>query len=199
MYDWIDWDSVPEVLTKDQFYRICHISKQTARYLLQSGMVPCEYSGKKTRCYKIKKADVQAYLHKRGVYPERYAAPAGWYGCRESLGLPKKLSPELSFKMRAYYEALLCDYPDVMTVQQIVKLTGYAKTTINDWCCQGRIRSFTKNRTHYIPKAFLSDFFCSEGFRNISRKTKWHIHTIREFQSLLKKESRDWRKVSDNA
>ena len=51
----INWDSIPDIITKDQLYRICHISKSTALYLLRSGKIPCEYNGKKTRCYKIKK------------------------------------------------------------------------------------------------------------------------------------------------
>ena len=62
----INWDAVPDVITKDQLYRICHISKSTALYLLQSGKIPCEYTGRKTRCYKIKKADVIAYLENGG-------------------------------------------------------------------------------------------------------------------------------------
>jgi len=75
----IDWDSVPDVMNKDQFYRLCHISKSTALHLLKSGKVPCEWTGKKTRCYKIKKEDVRAYLEERAVYPELYSAPRGWY------------------------------------------------------------------------------------------------------------------------
>ncbi len=51
----INWDSIPEIITKDQLYKICHISKSTALYLLRSGKIPCEYNGKKTRCYKIKR------------------------------------------------------------------------------------------------------------------------------------------------
>ena len=42
----IDWDSVPEVMNKEQFFRIRHISKSTALHLLKSGKVPCEWSGK---------------------------------------------------------------------------------------------------------------------------------------------------------
>ena len=60
----VNWDSVPEVMNKEQFFRICHISKSTALHLLKSGKVPCEWSGKKTRCYKIRKEDVKAYLEK---------------------------------------------------------------------------------------------------------------------------------------
>ena len=68
----VNWDSVPEVMNKEQFFRICHISKSTALYLLKSGKVPCEWSGKKTRCYKIRKEDVKAYLEERAIFPETH-------------------------------------------------------------------------------------------------------------------------------
>lgn len=71
----VNWDSVPEVMNKEQFFRICHISKSTALHLLKSGKVPCEWSGKKTRCYKIRKEDVKAYLEERAIFPELYSAP----------------------------------------------------------------------------------------------------------------------------
>lgn len=55
-------DALPATITKDQFYRICHISKRHAKYLLDSGLVKCVDSGKKTRKYKIEIKDVLAYL-----------------------------------------------------------------------------------------------------------------------------------------
>lgn len=42
----INWESIPDIITKDQLYQICHISKSTALYLLRSGKIPCEYTGK---------------------------------------------------------------------------------------------------------------------------------------------------------
>ena len=27
----INWDEIPDIITKDQLYRICHISKSTAK------------------------------------------------------------------------------------------------------------------------------------------------------------------------
>ena len=39
----INWDSIPDIITKDQLYQICHISKSTALYLLRSGKIPCEW------------------------------------------------------------------------------------------------------------------------------------------------------------
>lgn len=73
----INWDEIPEILSKEQFYKLCHISKTTALHLLRNGIVPCSNSGMKTRCYKIKKVDVQEYLSKRAIFPEAYSAPSG--------------------------------------------------------------------------------------------------------------------------
>ena len=52
----------PEYITKDQMYRICHISKKTCLFLLESGLVPNIDSGKKTRRFKIKTVDVIQYI-----------------------------------------------------------------------------------------------------------------------------------------
>ncbi|MFQ7772434.1 MAG: helix-turn-helix domain-containing protein [Anaerovoracaceae bacterium] len=74
-FELIKWDDIFDVIDKEQFYKICHISKSTARYLLQSGKVPCKYIGKRTRCYKIKKEDVIDYLKDRKVLAESCSAP----------------------------------------------------------------------------------------------------------------------------
>ena len=69
----------PEYITKDQMYRICHISKKTCLFLLESGLVPNIDSGKKTRRFKIKTVDVIQYLKDRDDYPELFKAPDGFY------------------------------------------------------------------------------------------------------------------------
>ena len=154
----IDWDSVPDVMNKDQFYRLCHISKSTALHLLKSGKVPCEWTGKKTRCYKIKKEDVKAYLEERAVYPELYSAPRGWYGGHYVAKLSKELPEDVLRQMHDYYAKLLSKYKDVVTVQEVVALTGYAKTTINNWCNHGELKSFRKGQLFTYRKSFSSTF-----------------------------------------
>ena len=106
----VNWDSVPEVMNKEQFFRICHISKSTALHLLKSGKVPCEWSGKKTRCYKIRKEDVKAYLEERAIFPELYSAPKGWYGTHYVARLSKELPEDTLRQMHDYYEKLLRKY-----------------------------------------------------------------------------------------
>lgn len=182
----IDWDSVPDVMNKDQFYRLCHISKSTALHLLKSGKVPCEWTGKKTRCYKIKKEDVRAYLEERAVYPELYSAPRGWYGGHYVAKLSKELPDNVLRQMHGYYAKLLSKYKDVVTIQDVVALTGYAKTTVNNWCNRGQLKSFRKGQLFYIPKIFLIGFFCSLTFRSITRKSLWHIQTLNDFQRKMK-------------
>lgn len=60
--------------------------------------------------------------------------------------------------MHGYYAKLLSKYKDVVTVQDVVALTGYAKTTVNNWCNRGELKSFRKGQLFYIPKIFLIDF-----------------------------------------
>ena len=43
----IDWETVPDIITKEQVRCICHMSKSTAMYFLKSGKLHCTYSGKK--------------------------------------------------------------------------------------------------------------------------------------------------------
>ena len=157
----VNWDSVLEVLNKEQFFCTCHISKSTALHLLKSGKVPFEWSGKKTRCYKIRKEDVKAYLDERAIFPELYSAPKGWYGTHYVARLSKELPEDTLRQMHGYYEKLLRKYPDVVTVKDVVALTGYTLTTVHNWCSRGSLKSFQKGLKFCIPKIFLVDFFCS--------------------------------------
>ena len=190
--DAINWDDIPDIITKDQLYRICHISKSTALYLLKSGKIPCEYTGKRTRCYKIKKEDVIAYLQDRKVFPECYSAPASWYRGNYEIKMEEEIPAFRLEEMRRYYVELLARYPDVITAQNVVKLTGYGKTAINEWCRKKHLKSFQHGKENYIPKVYLIEFFCSPYFRMITRKSPWHIHILKDFsQWRLIHEQRD--------
>lgn len=67
--------SYPEYVSKEQFYKIAHISKSTALYLIQSGKIPCTSNGKQTRCYKILTEDILNYLVDRQLHPQDYSLP----------------------------------------------------------------------------------------------------------------------------
>lgn len=176
----VNWDSVPEVMNKEQFFRICHISKSTALHLLKSGKVPCEWTGKKTRCYKIRKEDVKAYLEERAIFPELYSAPKGWYGTHYVARLSKELPEDTLRQMHGYYEKLLRRYPDVVTVKDV-------HPDHRPQLVQPRVaEAFQKGLKFCIPKIFLVDFFCSLTFRSITRKSLWHIQTLNDFSRKMK-------------
>ena len=67
----------PPIISKDQLYRICHISKRKATWLLENGIIPCEDSGKKTRRFKIRIIDVIQYLETLENSPEQIVVPVG--------------------------------------------------------------------------------------------------------------------------
>ena len=50
-YDAKEFKKYPEIMNKEQMRIACHISKQTALYLLQFNLIPHTCTGKKTRCY----------------------------------------------------------------------------------------------------------------------------------------------------
>ena len=89
----------PDPMSRNDFRIACHIGTRTSLYLLQSGLVPCLHTGKRTRCYKIAKADVAAYLRRRLTEPEYYAPPSGWYK-----NYPQRKPPAVSLTRTLDYE-----------------------------------------------------------------------------------------------
>ena len=65
-------EQYPEVVSKDQMYKICHISKRKATWLLENGVIPCQDSGKKTRRFQIRTIDIVRYLAKRTATPRSF-------------------------------------------------------------------------------------------------------------------------------
>lgn len=188
-----DYDEIqkqyPETISKDQFYRIAHISKATALYLLRSGLLPCRDSGKKTRRYTIRMNDVIFYMIDREKHPEVYQAPVNWYKKRSG----KKLSPadckNMSLKLssrdkkvfRKYIEKRLEGYEDLMKVAEIVEVIGYSDTSIHRWCRDKKLKAFYVSSKFLIPKVSLVDFLLSEDSFDIKRKSKEHIFLIKVF------------------
>lgn len=173
----------PQFMTKDQMYRVCHISKKTCLFLLESGLVPCLDSGKKTRRFKIKTANVIRYLEDRELHPDKYKPPDGFYKKeRKSQAIEDpKQTPDITAAavdpgvMREFYEAELMLCPeDVLTTDLISKFTGYSLSSVVRWCNKQYLQSFYINHRFYVPKEYFLDFLTSRYFINISVKSRLH-------------------------
>ena len=105
------YEEYPEVISADQLYRICHISKRKAKWLLEHGYIPCEDSGKKTRRYKIRLNDVIDYLRTIEAAPDLVATPVGAFNVKRKQLNPVNGSSTIYGEMkRTSYESQMCRY-----------------------------------------------------------------------------------------
>ena len=170
----------PDVITKDQFYQICHISKKTASYLLDNGLVPCTNSGKQTRKYKIRLDDVIAFLDAREKKPSAFKAPDNFYKGRvyNLYGISiNRLSKNKDF-LRTFLKKQIANYDDVISPSMASEITGYSTKTITFWCEERKIKSFNIFNRIKIPKEYLIDFLASDEGLLISKKSKKHIELL---------------------
>ena len=177
-------------ITKEQMYQVCHISKKTCLFLLESGLVPNIDSGKRTHRFKIKTEDVIQYMRNREDDPQLYRPPDGYYlkdGRMKKLqSCNKPLNGEEVAHVRQYYDEHLAEYPEVMTVEQITRFTGYCHTSVGHWCEKKKLKCFYIRKKYYIPKPYLIDFLLSDYFMKIAVKSARHQALNKEIQSLLK-------------
>jgi len=172
----------PEVMNKEQLRKLCHISKRTALFLLETGLLPSTNTGKKTRCYRIKKSDVIEFINDKKVNPNKYIPPERWY----TYGAPTQsftvrvypsgaISKE---RMKCFYTSRLSQYPDLMTTKDVVEFTGYARQSVVNWVDKGHLQILTKTNTFHIPKVFFIEFLCSDYYNGLVRKTEKHMNAI---------------------
>lgn len=184
-YDAKEFEKYPEIMNKEQMRIACHISKRTALYLLQFNLIPHTCTGKKTRCYSIKKSDVIAFMNDREVNPEKYIAPDNWYKYGNTTVKAYKIRiqppvPEDKKKSRRFYESKLSSLPDAIDVKAAVDFTGYNRRTVAQWIRLGKLRAFVLPQKYVIPKSYLIDWLCSDEFNNTNRKSQKHIEMLWE-------------------
>ncbi|MGI5892777.1 MAG: helix-turn-helix domain-containing protein [Bacillota bacterium] len=182
----------PRTMSKDQFYQVAHISKATALYLLQSGLVPCKDSGKKTRRYTIKTTDVIAYLQDRILYPAKYAAPDGWYIGRsngkvrhQQAGVNRVLyfTPEQRTLLQDYFREEMSDLEDLITVKEFAEFLGYNPNSVVRWCNKLTLKCFNVSGKYLIPKVCAIEFLATDTSLGIRRKSHRHQLFLSDFMN----------------
>ena len=180
VYDKKELNKYPDIMSKEDMRKACHISKRTAQFLLQFNLIPYICTGKKTRCYKINKSDVIALLIDREANPERYIVPGKYYKYGPAKAYKIRILPEMPEpdKMRRYYKSVLKDKPDVFSVQDIMQLTDYNRRTVGSWIHEKKLRALVLPGRYMVPKVWLIDWLSSEAYNGFNRKTKKHIDTL---------------------
>ena len=84
-------------------------------------------------------------------------------------------------EMRVFYQNMLSDYPDVVKVTDIIKLTGFSKSAITNWGRNRHLDAIHYKRMFIVPKGYLLDFLTSDYYLQIIRKTETQIKTLNTF------------------
>jgi len=174
--EFIDWNSIPDTISKDHFCKICHMSKRTATKYLGT-VIPCNDNGKKTHRYTITKTDLIDFLER---YPERHNITVLPTVCRYSKTAfsTKPLSCSVMAFMHEYYTRILHSEKEILRVIDICRITGYGKTAVNTWFNSGDLCYVVIRGVKHTAKEALIDFLSSDGFDKIFRKSAWHLRQI---------------------
>ena len=178
----------PICMSKEDFYKVAHISKRTAEYLLKKVLVPCVYTGKKTRSYRIETKDVIQYLIRREIEPEIYAVPQEWRGQR-ILGptlkdVLEKIEKYNDDAFRVFILNQLDAYDDLMSVKDVSEATGYSIKRITQLCRTGRIQTLYVRNKYHIPKTVLIDYLAEPKIYQRYTDVNDAPHLAREFLLL---------------
>ena len=180
----MDYDKLreeyPKIISMEQFYRICRISKRKARWILENGVVPCRDSGKKTRRFQIRLEDVIVFLRKRDDGLLEGVIPVGGF----SSGSTTVTQPRYDLDSEMLCSFLLEQWqgePDMLTTRQAATLCGYTMYTMTRWAQDGLVKGVLYYRKYLVSKGSLAEFLSSRIGQGITAMSELHRELLEEF------------------
>ena len=145
-----------DYVSKEQFYKLCHISKKTAYKLIKSGRVKAiKQNCGSLHCYEIPISEIERFESVRCYL--------------------NKLREDEIIKTRNYYSEKLKKYPDVITSEDVQAITGYVKETVRKWIQGGKLVATVYKSKYVIVKNDFLDFVISPSYVGITRKSQEHL------------------------
>ena len=145
-----------DCVSKEAFYKLCHISKKTANKLIKSGRIKAIKRNCASRhCYEIPISEIERLENVRCY-------------------LNKLREDEIS-KVKEYYCEKLQKYPDVITSEDVQTITGYVKETVRRWIQSGKLVATVYKSKYIITKNDFLDFVTSTHYVGITRKSQEHL------------------------
>ena len=184
-----------EIISLEQLYKMLHISKRKAAWMLQNGIIPCEIRNTPTHKYTIRKEDVLAYMTKSDR-EKRKEIPVGIFNAKKTNNPRRTESPDsdcggyfddtihkLRGKERARFvrmlEDLLSAVPDTLTVDEVAELTGYHRRTVLRYVQRKYIYGVNLMGKYYISKQSIINYLATDkAFKN-TQKSEWHEMIIK--------------------
>ena len=183
-----------EIISLEQLYKMLHISKRKAAWMLQNGIIPCEIRNTPTHKYSVREEDVLAYMAKSDR-EKRKEIPVGIFNAKKTNNPRRTESPDsdcggyfddtnykLRGKERARFkemlENLLSAVPDTLTVDEVAELIGYHRRTVLRYVQRKYIYAVNIMGKYYISKQSIINYLATDkAFRN-TQKSEWHERII---------------------
>lgn len=184
-------------LSLEQLYKMLHVSKRKAAWMLNNGIIPCQIRPTKTHRYIILREDVEAYLQKKRA-ERRKEIPVGIFNAKptkqkvvinnnrpmDTVDLAEcfiTIADECKDDFRTHVEKRLQYFPDAITADKAADIIGYAKNTVHSYIQQKRIFAVQISGKYILPKSALVEFLVDDFAFEIIHKSTWHINTILTF------------------
>ena len=188
-----------EIISLEQLYKMLHISKRKAAWMLQNGIIPCEIRNTPTHKYSIRKEDALAYIAK-SEREKRKEIPVGIFNAKKTNNPRRTESPDsdcggyfddthykLRGKERARFkkmlEELLSAVPDTLTVDEVAELTGYHRRTVLRYVQRKYIYAVNIMGKYYISKQSIINYLATDKAFGNTQKSEWHDSVILKFQT----------------
>ena len=184
-------------ISLEQLYKMLHISKRKAAWMLNNGIIPCQIRPTKTHRYIILREDVEAYLQKKRA-ERRKEIPVGIFNAKptkqkvvinnhhpmDTVNVMEcyiTIADECKDEFKAHVEKRLRYFPDAITADKAGEIMGYSRNTVITYIQQKHIFAVQISGKYIIPKSALVEFLVTDFAFEIVHKSLWHMNTILGF------------------
>ena len=183
-------------ISLEQLYKMLHVSKRKAAWMLQNGIIPCRIRPTATHRYIIRLEDVEMYLQKQRK-ARREEIPVGIFNAK-----PRKrevllnrqpidtvtiaecyitLSDNCKEAFRTHVEKRFQYTADAFVIDTAAEIIGYSRGMVLSHIRQNHIDAVRISGKYIISKAAIVDFIVSDIAFGIVNKSAWHMNTILMF------------------
>jgi len=177
-----------EYISLDKLHKICKISKNSARYLVENNIIASIDTGKKTWRYKISIDDVIVYLHSREQWGRTKLNHADATQNIQRMSYSQVVPIGNESIIRIYFADIYKGSPDTLGINDIIKMTGLCKKTLHNIIKSGCIKYILNGRKFIFPKAYFLDFIESRRFINIMSNSDEYIRILEDFKIWIQKQ-----------
>lgn len=184
-------------ISLEQLYKLLHISKRKAAWMLQNGIIPCQIRATATHKYVIRMEDVEAYLARSRIARTK-EVPVGLFNAKPTKSPPLSelqdsnrggYIPELVLSLRgkkrerfkALLENALADLSDSLTIDEAAESIGYSRNMVLRHVQKKHIYAVKVGGRWMVAKSGLVAFLATDGAFRIREKSQWHVWVVMRY------------------